>query len=265
MKALKAGAVVLALAGTAAGEGLPGGTWKGWEQEDEMTDKIRKGVVSAWSSPKTAMTFPAQDTRAVLGLACDAGGAYLRFTSAPIMANDMNRDGYSVSVLRVRFDDDPVFRATFNQTWGGDQLTTKSSAVRRWILAKNRVRVEVPWYGQGNVIFEFSLAGSSGAYRAVCTERLARERAARERAERERAERAEASEVRGARFRLYLDEPATAGEHIERNGWACPNVETVMLAAGGHYLSVQCNDGMEYLIRNSDEKVVNVRRSGRRL
>ena len=145
MKTWKAGAVVLLgmvlAGGSVADENLPDGTWKGWEQKDEMTDKVRKGVVSAWSSPKTSMTFPVQDTRAVLGLACDARGAYLRFMSAPNMANDTNRDGYSVSVLRVRFDNDPVFRAEFIQDWGGDQLTTTSPGVRHWILAKNRVKV----------------------------------------------------------------------------------------------------------------------------
>ena len=293
MKTTAVALVLVATAGPAAAE------WRAWSSTDEMSGAVRKGVVSAWTKPTRAMSFPYADARGVAGLACDGRGAYFRFSSPPNVSQDDTEDGYNVSRLRVRFDATPPTRIGFTQVWGSNQLTTNDAAVRKGILSAKEMLLEIPWHGQGNVVFRFDLAGSAAAYRAGCPERIARDakeaekraaqiraaakaraeaekraakeaekRAAREReAEQARAEReAAVQEARQERVRKldpFGKDWEKSRRHVEASGWSCPNVESVGLV-GTWYAEVACSGGMKYLIRH-DGSVDELRRSGRRL
>ena len=44
------------------------------------------------------MTFPYEGTQAVAGLACDASGAYFRFTNNPNLSGDQTHDGFNGTI-----------------------------------------------------------------------------------------------------------------------------------------------------------------------
>lgn len=234
----------LAAAGLVAAAGLAGWTspdaaWSGWASSDPMTDEVRKGVSSQWTAPRRSMGFPYQNTRAVAGLSCDGSGAYFLFTNPPNLTNDDPRDGgYSVSHLRMRFDDDPPRRFTFTQSWGSDQLATGSREVRSALLGKHKAMLEVPWHGEGNVVFEFDLTGSRKTYAVACASEI---EAPRRRAEQaRRTEEARAWEIEKAKNTAWLL------RRILEAGYPCAGIKH---AFASRYLppdrsvTVRCEDG----------------------
>ena len=237
--------------------------WKPWTSTDPMSGEVRKGAASLWTSPRRAMGFPYGGTKGVAGVACEGGGAYFRFTDEPNITGDDLESGYSVSRLRVRFDDNAPQRVRFTQGWGSDQLTTRSSAVRNGLLAKHKMLLEVPWHGEGNVIFEFDLTGSRKAYERACADQLREARRRKERAEREAREQREAAAKRQAEARAAeaaerevraRQAEALAGDLeqvqavIGATDWKCRSVDSVRIAADARYLIVECQEGEQYSI-----------------
>ena len=155
------------------------GSWRGWTQTDEMEGTTRKGMNSPWTSPKRAMTFPYQGTRAVLGVSCEGSGAYMSFTDTVNLSGDETKSGYNAIRLRVKVDDQKPVRHRATQGWGSRQLHFESPAMRRAILAGRSILIEVPWYGQGATLWRFSLSGTSELYRSQCPERAQAEAALR--------------------------------------------------------------------------------------
>ena len=150
------------------------GLWQGWTHEDPMDDSVRKGVWSSWMSPLNRMGFPYHETKARLSLLCDDGPrtAYMDFTNVPILSGAENHDGFETMNLRVRFDNGEVRRVRAIQPWGSNMVgldtTNHLGKLRDAILGGNTMLVEIPWHGEGNVIFDFSLAGSRKAFDAEC-------------------------------------------------------------------------------------------------
>lgn len=270
---LLVGVVAVAVSGAVAGEAK---AWSGWQSGDPMDDSVRKGIASMWTPPMRMMGFPYSDVKAVSGISCDGRGAYLSFTDTPNISDDTNHSGYSESKLRVRFDKENPQRRSFTQVWGSNQLHTDSVAVRQGILRKHTMMVEIPWHGEGNVIFKFDLTGSHDAYKLACADRVAREaagtakrlKAQREavaKAKAEREKRAALEAERLARIQRLVDDPKEAGRHIESKGWACPSVVSTRNSDAAWYVEVICEGNMQYLIRASNLSVVEMRRSGKRL
>ena len=209
------------------------------------------------------MAFPYTGTKAFAGIACDGRGAYFGFTSAPNMHGDTARDGYSTIRLRVRFDDEPPLRSEFSQTWGSDQLSTASDTVRNGLLGKHKMMLEVPWYGEGNVIFEFDLTGSRKAYESACPGRAEQDRKraarAREAAERRRAE----ESARQQSFQDLMDDPAKTKALIEAAGYICPEVASMdgtysaywFLKVFCHYQPKRRGERMVYQIKHGSREV----------
>ena len=102
-----------------------------------------------------------------------SGEAYIRFTHGLNLSGDETHDGYNSLSLRVRFDNEEPYWLKARQPWGSDQLSLKKwgdPRLRDAILGGNgnTMLVEIPWYGEGNVIFAFSLAGSRRAFDTQC-------------------------------------------------------------------------------------------------
>ena len=171
--------------------------WGQWSSEDPMNDTVRKGMASALTAPMKMMSFPYQDTKAILGVSCDDTGAYMRFTNSPNLSGDTTHDGYNSIRLRVRKDNDQVRGIKFVQNWGSDQLSTTFLPMRNIVMEGQTLLVEIPWHGQGKVYFKFDLTGSSDMYKRTCHERILQDKANAEkrakdsaRLEKERAEEA---------------------------------------------------------------------------
>ena len=256
MKTLKSMAVVLGL--------VVGGTvqaWGEWSSTDAMTGKSRNGIASSWTAPMDPMSFPYQGTKAVIGISCNGDGAYMRFTDTPNLTDDEPQSGgYSTSRLRVKFDGNQPKRWKFSQMWGSDMLHTRSGTVRHGLIAGNSVMVEIPWYGNGPVIFRFSLAGSADAYRKACAKRIAKDAAHKQRVAQEKRDRdarlqAERN-ARKANFGNLLTSRDALQRHIEKSGWECNGVDTVSPGHDYWFIRVNCRGGPYYLVRTESLSVI---------
>ena len=216
------------------------GQWTGWGGKDPMDDSVHEGVASPWAKPTKPMADPYRGTKAVAGLVCGDSPreVYLRFTAAPNLARGQTRSGYNELRMRVRFDQEPAREVRVEQAWGSDQLSLAGDSLREDVLRAGAMLVEVPWHGQGNVYFRFSLAGSRKAFERQCAEALAEERAAAK----EGAKRKLRTE-RTARKHRYVQSPDLARKTVRDAGLACPElapgVASVWALAGGN-VAVKC-------------------------
>ena len=203
--------------------------WRQWSSEDPMNDTVRKGMASALTASMKMMSFPYQDTKAVLGVSCDDTGAYMRFTNSPNLSGDTTHDGYNSIRLRVRKDNDQVRGIKFVQNWGSDQLSTTFPPMRNIVLEGQTLLVEIPWHGQGKVYFKFDLTGSSDMYKRTCHERILQDKAnaekrAKDSARREKEQAEEAKRLKDLadkRAALNNEYIAQIKDKIERN-WQRP-------------------------------------------
>ena len=225
MKRTAAVALLAALAAPAWGQ------WTGWGGKDPMDDSVHEGVASPWAKPTKPIGAPYRGTKAVAGLVCGDSPreAYLRFTAAPNLARGQTRSGYNELRMRVRFDQEPAREVRAEQAWGSQQLSMAGDSLREDILRASAMLVEVPWHGQGNVYFRFSLAGSRKAFERQCAEALAEERAA---PARQRAEREFFAE-RTARENRYVRSPELARKTVRDAGLACPSLMELAPGRGG--------------------------------
>jgi len=140
--------------------------WRGWPSKDEMTGEIRAYAVSDKVTSTTPMDFPYTETRSWLGFGCDTKGnewAYIGFSTLNLISQPA-RD-YNVYIFRVKFDDE-VIKMKMEESRNSDFLHFwgDAEAIRRFI-SHTMVKLELDWYGQGKVYFEYSLEGSSDAIR----------------------------------------------------------------------------------------------------
>lgn len=141
--------------------------WRTTSNADQMSGEVTRHAMSPMVGPNRRMSFPYGDTRAWVGVGCSSDGrywAYLGFSNEPNLTTaEPQAGGYSTVSLRVRWDDD-LTTEDFTQTWGDRFLSfaRDEEAVRRLKDAAS-VFVELPWYGDGGVVFRFPLAGSSAA------------------------------------------------------------------------------------------------------
>lgn len=111
------------------------------------------------------MGFPYNDVRAWLGVGCDGSNewAYFGFSESPNITDDQTESSYSVIRTRVRWDHS-VENTALIQEWGAKFIGFHDdSAAIANIARANTVLLELNWYGEGRVYFEFSLKGSSAA------------------------------------------------------------------------------------------------------
>lgn len=215
------------------------GQWTGWSAEDPMDDTVRKGVASGWTAPRKSMSFPDRETKAIVGISCEADPdqAYMGFTEKPNLSRGENHGGYETTRLRVRFDNGKPQRVKAIQSRGNSQISLQAYSVggeplRDAILGGNTMLVEIPWHGAGNVIFAFSLAGSRKAFDAQCGPVIARKEAARRAAHEEHKRR------RKKAFALYSD-PDMAGRIVRAAGKHCPSVQRIIRISGDS-VAVRC-------------------------
>lgn len=141
-------------------------TWSTTEFVNEWGETSTGGAQSKMHGPVIPMSFPYGDVEAVVFVQCRPRATWIRFTSSPNLTNDDTKDGYNEIYLRVRLDGNQTrWRAT--QKWGGHDLNLPRSAINAFKSAKT-FEVIIPWYGQGNVRFEWDLTGSSEMITRAC-------------------------------------------------------------------------------------------------
>jgi|TARA_B100001971_G_scaffold206324_1_gene224930 RNA polymerase subunit RPABC4/transcription elongation factor Spt4 len=151
----------------------PPPSWRTSNSTDQITGERSAYASSPRTTSTTPMEFPYSDAQAWLGVGCDSDSewAYVGFTDSPNLVDDETRDGYNEIRTRIRWDDE-AGQELFTQAWGADFLHFQSDAATIMrVASSNAFRLELNWYGQGRVYFDFSLNGSSQAIsdiRASC-------------------------------------------------------------------------------------------------
>lgn len=144
-------------------------SWRTSVNTDEMTGKVQAFAISPRVSATEPMGWPYNDTRAWLGVGCNDSDewAYFGFTDGPNITDDKTESGYSVINTRVRWDQS-IENTQLLQEWGASSIHFKNAAEGiQKIVGRNSVLLELNWYGEGRVYFEFSLKGSSAAVQQI--------------------------------------------------------------------------------------------------
>ena len=112
------------------------------------------------------MSFPYRDIESWVGFGCNRKGsewAYIGFSQRPNLTNSETQDGYNLITERIKWDD-LVTSITFFQDWGSKFLHFQDDQKNiQNIMTKSIMLLELSWYGERDVYFQYSLKGSSKA------------------------------------------------------------------------------------------------------
>ena len=142
--------------------------WRTINLTSEFGEIASKAAVSEWAIPLRQMDFPYQDVRARIFVECDA--VWFRFDDDPNLTDSEVGDGYSTHRVRYRLDGGDEIRTwRGNQRWGGTDINLRDSASAVAAISRgDRLDVVFNWYGEGNVVFQWELSGSTKAIKDSC-------------------------------------------------------------------------------------------------
>ena len=147
-------------------------TWSTINLTDEFGDVVSRAAVSEWVAPLKQMEFPYGDVEGRIFVACD--DVWFRFNEDPNLTNtEPQSGGYSRLSVRWRADGDRNGRWRAVQQWGGkdidvaggNQGNTEAVSV---ISGAAELAIVLPWFGSGNVVFQWNLTGSTNAIESSC-------------------------------------------------------------------------------------------------
>ncbi len=142
-------------------------TWSTTWFTNQWGERSSNGAMSRSVTADSPMGWPYSNVKAQLFVQCSRSASWIRFTESPnLTAGDAQAGGYDVIRLRVRIDgNDTVWRTT--QEWGDDDIRLPSIARSTFARAQT-FRINLPWYGQGNVVFTWDLTGASEMISEAC-------------------------------------------------------------------------------------------------
>ena len=140
---------------------------------DPMDGSTRSAIQSPMAAPMEGMGFPYTGTKSAAAILCGDGGitgVAFGFTNAPNLVGGSLLDGHRSFMLRVRFDDDPLMRWQFVHEWGSRLIFSghRLHVLAARMQAARTMLLELPWHGQGNVVFRYDLTGSRAAVEEAC-------------------------------------------------------------------------------------------------
>jgi|AntDeeMinimDraft_5_1070356.scaffolds.fasta_scaffold23980_1 hypothetical protein len=143
--------------------------WYVSSSKDEMTGEETWYALSPKTTTNNPMGFPYNGTKAWIGVGADGSSdwVYIGFSQEPNIKNTETKDGYSVFTTRVKWNDDVQY-VDFSQDWGSRfvRFVEDKDAIAN-ITQNNKVLLEIDWYGEGEVYFEFTLNGSADAIKKI--------------------------------------------------------------------------------------------------
>lgn len=141
--------------------------------EDAMTGEKVAYAISSRVKATEQMDFPYSDVEAWLGIGNDGENewVYLGFSTSPNLSDTTTKDSYNEIETRIRWNEDEIEEVLLTQDWGAKFLHFRDY---EYIISKiensNKLLVELNWYGEGSVYFNFSLEGSSAAIDEIRSE-----------------------------------------------------------------------------------------------
>lgn len=146
----------------------PAPSWRVSSSVDEMS-----GDVSYFASSPRAMSNDwsgrlYRDTESWVAVGCKSGSSpwvYFGFTNTPNITGDNTKSGYSESTSRVKWDEE-LGSMKLTQSHGSSFMhaVDDSSALGR-LESSSKVMLELSWYRQRAIKFEYTLNGSASAIR----------------------------------------------------------------------------------------------------
>ncbi len=144
--------------------------WDTFSEKDDMS-----GVMIWYAgSPKTTSNNPMSTpyyngTKASLHVGTDGFSewCYISFNKEPIIKNTEIKDCYNAFTTRLEWDDD-ICHMDFTKEWGTSfiHFVEDKKAINK-IMENNKVLLELDWYGEGKVYFEFTLNSSADAIKKI--------------------------------------------------------------------------------------------------
>mgnify|MGYP005855621629 CR=1 FL=1 len=143
--------------------------WTHSRSSDPMTSEVRGVAKSPPTLSRPPMQFPYALTTGKIYFLCDSDSewAYIEFSKAPNLIDADAMDGYSSLTARVKWDD-ALSTMGMTQDWGSKVLHFRpyDTAIRK-LLTATEMTLELNWHGQGAVLFNFTLNGSTDAMKAA--------------------------------------------------------------------------------------------------
>jgi hypothetical protein len=137
---------------------------------DEMSGEVSAYATSHKISPTHPMDVPYDDVEAWIGVGCSNTfeWAYIGFSTAPNLMNTDIHDGYDEISARIKWDDS-IQNVRLSQTWGDRFLrfSLNSDDAIQKLQTHGTLLLELEWYGEGNIYFEFPLAGAAEGIRSM--------------------------------------------------------------------------------------------------
>ncbi len=137
---------------------------------DEMSGEVSAYAISPYISPTHPMDFPYEDVEAWIGVGCSKANewAYIGFSTAPNLVNTATQNGYDEISTRIKWDDS-IQSVTLYQDWGDKFLRfsfNSADAINK-LQTHSTLLLELEWYGEGNVYFNFPLSGALEGIRSI--------------------------------------------------------------------------------------------------
>ena len=134
---------------------------------DEISGDMTTFATSPRVSSTGPMSFPYSDVASWLGFGCKDGTewAFVGFSTEPNLIHEQTEDGYDSFRARTRWGD-RILRMQFSQDWGSRFIHFDwDSMAIAFMEARHEALLELPWYGQDSVVFQYSLDGAAIAIR----------------------------------------------------------------------------------------------------
>ena len=145
--------------------------WTITAKTDEMSGVVSAYAISPYISPTHSMDIPYNDVEAFIGVGCNKTDewAYIGFTTAPNLVNTDTQDGYDEISTRIKWDDS-IQNTTLIQDWGDRFLVFSifnSYDEIQKLQTSDTLLLELDWYGEGKVYFNFPLEGASEGIESI--------------------------------------------------------------------------------------------------
>lgn len=146
--------------------------WRVSSSEDEMTGEKQYYAMSPSVKSTESMGFPYSSTNAWLGVGTDGDQewCFIGFSETPNLTDASTKDGYNLIDTRIKWNDDSdkIENTKLTQSWGAKFLHFRSDEdIISKIEESNTLLIELGWYGEGDVYFDFSLKGSAAAINEI--------------------------------------------------------------------------------------------------
>jgi len=152
----------------------PKPSWRTSESKDAMTGKFSAYAHSPKAYPTGKMSSPYSNIHSYMGVGCDSESewVYFGFNRAPNLTGGDIKDGYNLIETRIKWGE-KIVNVALTQDWGDKFISFRddSRAISNISASKSGL-LELQWYGEQTVYFDFTLNGSFKALskiRALCS------------------------------------------------------------------------------------------------